>query len=401
MAMSSREKYLAIAVAGVIGLLGIQYVISSIRGGLDVKQQRLDTLTSKIEEYDRTLTDIAIATKRLNELKTKSLPNSEELAKNQYSAWLLDLAKQTGMQNVGLDRPQTSGMRSDAFTIYGFVLNGDMRIDDFLKLMHGYYDRDYLQRVRSLKVERHRDDPDVVKVKLDTEAIALKNAPAKQEPSLLSSGRLKKTVEQYQAEILARHPFAPPNRPPQISVAASHDVPRGREWTLELKAVDPDAKHKVKYHLLSEKPDDLNFNEESGKISWTPKADGSHELMVEAEDSGFPPKKSQQKLVLKVVDPPVPPPTVETPKFDVASQSFVSAILSGRDGAQVWIRTKTDNNLVKVGAGDDVSIGTVKAKVVEVNVDEQFVELETEGRHWTLGMDDASLQAAYSKSKEN
>lgn len=401
MAMNKREKYLAIGVASIVGIVAIQYVLSSVRGGIDAKQKRLDVLLTNIEKYDQTLTDCVLATKRLNDLKKKSLPSSDEVAKNQYSAWLLDLANKNGMQNVGLDRPEASGLRSDAFAAYRFVLNGDMRVDDFIKLVHAYYDRDYLQRIRSLKVERHRDDADHVRIKLDTEAVALKMAPARQEASLASSGRLKKSAQQYQAEILARHPFAPPNLAPQLSVAGSHDVPRDRDWSLELKAVDPDPKHKVRYELLSAKPEGLEFSEESGKISWKPKANGTHELLVQALDSGFPPKKSQQKLTLNVVDPPVTAPTVEAPKFDVASQSFVSAVVSGRDGAQVWIRTKTDNKLLKVKVGDDISVGNVKGKVIGVNVDEQFAELETEGRHWTLGMDDASLQAAYSRSKED
>ncbi len=75
--------------------------------------------------------------------------------------------------------------------------------------------------------------------------------------------------------------------------------------------------------------------------------------------------------------------------------------MSGRDGDVVWIRSKTETNKIQAAAGDEISIGTIKGKVIEVNVDEQFVELETEGRRWILSMDDASLQAAYKKSLKN
>ena len=45
--------------------------------------------------------------------------------------------------------------------------------------------------------------------------------------------------------------------------------------------------------------------------------------------------------------------------------SFVSAILSGRDGAQVWTRTKTDNKLYKVTVKvvNDPGTGQLYSKV--------------------------------------
>jgi hypothetical protein len=204
-------------------------------------------------------------------------------------------------------------------------------------------------------------------------------------------------LEQYASEILGRNPLAPPNQAPAFAVAPSHDVPRDRPWELELKAKDPDGRHRITYRLLSPKPEGLQLSEESGKLSWTPKANGKYEVVVEAVDNGFPPQQTEQKLVLNVTDPPAPP--VEGPAFDVASQSFVSAILSGRNGAEVWIRTKTDNQTKRLSEGDEVAIGTVKGKVVEVNVDSQFVEIETDGHRWTFGMDGGSLQEAFKKSK--
>jgi hypothetical protein len=397
MAMTKRERYLAIAVGGVVGILALQFMISSVRGRLDAKQKRLEDLNSKIETYNRKLTDCALAGARLNALKSKSLPKED--APRVYSTWLREMAEAAGVQNITLDAPTTgASIRSDAFTAYRFALKGEVRLDDLIKLLHNYYDRDYLHRVQSLKINPLAKEPERVSITLVSEALALKVADLKQPPSLAHSGRVTKSFEQYRDEILRRNPFAPPNKPPQFSVSPNKDLPREREWSLELKATDPDPRHRITYQLLSDKPEGLSFSEETGKLTWTPKQNGQYELLVKAVDSGFPPKTTEQKLTLKVVDPPAVAPPAEAPKFDAASQSFVSAILSGRDGAQVWIRTKTDNNLYKVKAGDEISIGTIKGKVIEVNVDEQFVEIESEGRRWTLGMDD-SLQAAFKKAQ--
>ncbi|MCC6511630.1 MAG: cadherin repeat domain-containing protein [Pirellulaceae bacterium] len=402
MAMSKREQFLAIAVSGVVGLLSVQFVVNSVRSGLQAKQNQLKSLEDKIETHDRKMTDSALATKRLNELKSKSLPKNREAAKNQYSAWLSELATQSGVQKVSLEDQQAAGLKSDAFSAYRFVLSGEIRLDNLIKLLHGYYNRDYLQRIRDLKITQLRDNPEMVQIKLDTEAIALASADLKQEPSLAASGRVPQSLEEYQTSILSRNPFAPPNRAPKFNVASSVDVPRDSDWSLEVKAVDPDNRHTVKYTLVSEKPEGLNFDETSGKFSWKPKANGNFDVVVQAIDTGFPPQKSEHKLTLKVVDPPAPPPppTVE-PQFDVASQSYVSAVLGGRDRNELWIRSKTDNKYFVAVAGDQIAVGSVKGKIVEVNVEEQFAELETEGRRWILSMDDPSLQAAYKRSLEN
>ncbi len=326
MAMSQREKFLAIAVAGVVGVIGIQFVIGSIRSGLEIKQRKLDALNRKIEEHDRKLTDCALATKRLNDLKSKSLPKNSESANNQYSSWLIELGSKSNLRNLKVELAQAGGLRSDAYTAHAFSLTGEIRIDDFIKLMHRYYDRDYLQRIRTLKMEPMRDNPDMINLKMVTEVLALKSADLKQPPSLASSGRVPESVDEYIQSILSRNPFAPPNKAPKFSLASTIDVPRDSDWSLDLKAADPDARHKVKFTLLSETPEGLRFSEDSGKISWRPKTNGTYELMLKVADNGFPPKESEQKLTLKVVDPPPPPKVVETPKFDVASQSYVSAI---------------------------------------------------------------------------
>jgi hypothetical protein len=289
------------------------------------------------------------------------------------------------------------GGRSEAFTVYRVALKGETRVDSLIQLLVNFYDRDYLHRVQNLKITQFPNEPERVSVSMIAEVLALKTADLKQAPSLASSGRLSKTASEYQDAILNRNPFAPPNRAPVFSTAANQDVPREKDWSIELKANDPDARHRIKYRLLSEKPEGMQFNEETGKLSWTPKSNGNYELLVEAIDSGFPPKKSEQKLVFKVIDPPAAP--VEGPQFDAASQSFVSAIVSGRSGSQVWIRTKTDNHTYKLSTGDEVSIGSVKGKIVDVNVDAQFVEMETNGHRWTFGMYVGYLQDAFKKAE--
>lgn len=100
-----------------------------------------------------------------------------------------------------------------------------------------------------------------------------------------------------------------------------------------------------------------------------------------------------------MVDPPKPvEPAPPPPKFDVATQAFVSSVTSGRTGTAASIRSRIEGKTIDLSAGTEFEIGSVKAKVVDINVSEQFVELESDGVRWTIDMD-TSLADAFAKSK--
>lgn len=118
------------------------------------------------------MADPATSTRSID-LKAKSLPKNPVEAKNQYPNWLSELAKKSGVENFQVDLGQGAGMSSAGFTVHRYVLTGEVRLDNLIKLLHGYYDRDYLQRIRSLKLTQVPTNPELVKIRLDTEALAL------------------------------------------------------------------------------------------------------------------------------------------------------------------------------------------------------------------------------------
>ena len=91
---------------------------------------------------------------------------------------------------------------------------------------------------------------------------------------------------------------------------------------------------------------------------------------------------------------------VEKPKFDAAEQSRVTAMVGGVKGPQVWVRSLTDGKSFQLSEGDDFEVGTIKAKVLSINLKESFAEFETEGIRWVVGMD-SMLKEAFEKSKIN
>ncbi len=398
MAMTQRERYLAMGVGVVVGLFGANYAFTTVRETLQHKQDLVDAARKESDSMKRIATSGAIAARKLDQLKLKSLPTKQETLVAQYKAWLTKTALDAGMTELNVNPPeQPFKTAKGAFKAYKFSLSGTCRTEQLLDLMAAYYDTDYLHSLQSLKVNMTKV-PNVVTILLESQALALDAASPNQEPTGQSSGRLAMTPDEYKQSILGRNPFSPPNHPPKFAGDKTFNIPRGAPWD-QVLATEDDENHDVVLSLVSEDvPEGLRLDGKTFK--WNPKENGTYELLVKATDSGWPRGTTEQKLTLNVVDPPKPDePVPPPPKFDVATQAFVSALTSGRFGPAASIRSRVEGKTVDLAAGSEFEIGSVKAKVVDINLSEQFVELESEGVRWTIGMDDTSLADAFAKSK--
>jgi hypothetical protein len=394
MAMNQRERYLAIGVGVVVGLFAVQYGFNSVRGKLQAKQDLVDAARNESDGLNRIATSGQIAARKLQQLNVKSLPTEKEALVAQYKNWLTSIALDAGMTNIKIVPPDRAAKTTNAYSAYNFTLLGTWGTDQGIELLAAFYDADYLHTLKGLKVVLTKV-PGVVDLTLDAQALALQGAGAKQERSTASSGRLARSVEEYKRAILDRNPFSPPNQPPSIA-ERKFEIPRGSRWSQALTASDAEA-HEVSFELVStELPEGMDFRR--GSFSWTPTENGEFEVVVKASDNGWPSKSIEEKLTFKVIDPPAPEVKAPEPTFDVATQAFVSALLSGRSGPEAWIRSRTEGKTLQLVEGSDLEIGSIKAKVVSINLNEDFIEFESDGAHWTIGMD-TSLADAYAKSQ--
>jgi hypothetical protein len=81
---------------------------------------------------------------------------------------------------------------------------------------------------------------------------------------------------------------------------------------------------------------------------------------------------------------------------DPAQQAFLTGLVTGRSGAQGWIRSQVDGLSVGIHEGADIQIGSVTAKVISIHVKGDYVELESDGVRWKMDMK-TSLAEAYQK----
>ncbi len=399
MAMSPREKLLAIGVGLTLGLFGVQYGISTIVKQITDKQALIDSARAEADGLQTLITQGMVSQKRVNDLKSKSMPTNEQYLMAAYGDWLTKLAEQSGVQDIKVSKIERPTKTTPAFKSYKFRLQGQCRTDQLLNLLAAYYERDFLHTITSLKCDMTKVE-NVLNIQMESEAMALRIADGRQPLSNGTSNRLSKPADEYKQAILEHNPFAPPNTPPKLATRTSQEVKRGSDWTLKLEGEDAEA-HPVRFELVSQElPPGLRFNANSGEISWKPSENGSHEIVVRAIDGGLPAKSTDHKLALKVVDPPPAPVKPVETKFDPASVSRISGMVGGREGPQAWIRSMADGKRMELSEGQDFEIGTIKGKVVSINLKESFVEVETEGRRWTVGMDEP-LSEAFEKSKKD
>lgn len=397
MAMTQRERYLAMGVGVVVCLFGANYAFTTVRETISGKQDLIDLARKESDDIRRVATSGALAARKLEQLKIKSLPTSQETLVAQYTGWLTRAAGDVGVNKIVVNPPQQPLKKTKAYDSYRFVLTGECRPEQWLDLLAKFYEADYLHRVQNTKVTMTKD-PNVVQFTLESHALALRVASPKQEPSGQSSGRLTMTADEYKQKILGRNPFAPPNQPPKLIVEKeSFDVPRGAPWDQILKTQDAE-NHEVELSIVSEKvPEGLSLSGQT--VKWNPQENGTYEVLVKATDKGWPRASTERKLTLNVIDPPKPvEPAPPPPKFDVATQAFVSSVTSGRTGTAASIRSRIESKTIELSTGTEFEVGSIKAKVVDINVGEQFVELESDGVRWTIDMD-TSLADAYAKSK--
>ncbi len=396
--MTKRERILASAVVIVLGLFVVQYLVNSVLGGLRDKQAAVDAARSRSADMDKLITDGKIAARALEDLARRSLPRDEQILVSRYRDWLTDLGHLVDLQEVEVTVPDRPLRTTSSYAVYKFSLHGVCKLDKMLELMGRFYDHNYLHSISNFSFDWV--DARTVKVHLESTALALNHAAPDQPPPTGPSGRLEMPWEEYRRIILNRNPFFPPNAPPRLGLASRLSIERGKPWQLALDAqIEDPEQNSVRVELVSKAlPPGLRLR--GNTLEWVPEENGEYEIVVRAEDDGWPRKSTERKLVLQVVDPKVEPavePEPEPPKFDPASQTYVSAVLGGRGGPEVWIRSRIDGKILKLRVGDEFEVGSVRAKVVDINLRENFIVLESDSMHWTVDMD-TPLSVAFERA---
>lgn len=397
MNLSPREKILAGGVGLVLFLFVGNYFWESIRSGFDAKENEILNLTKQRDNQKLQITEGTIAKSKLNRLVSQSLPSNEEKARAQYLEWLINLADECELIDP-LPKSMGDSTEKDLYQAFRFQLSGTGTVENATKLLHAFHAKDYLHRVLRFDMQPLPNSkiPNQLKIALDCEVLALKNANPVQTAPASNAPRLERPLEDYRNSIVGRNIFAPTNNAPIFEKSKLVSATLGIKMDVGLAAKDADPGQVVKYEFEGEPIRGMQLDPDTGNLSWTALELGDYKVGVRATDSGIPAKSSVQWVSIKVQEPP--PPVKKPKEFDIASQAFVSALISDGKGPQAWIRSKIDNKTIYVRAGEQLKLGDIEGKVISIGTD--FIEIETEGKRWTVGPDE-SLADAYKRGIED
>ena len=394
--MTPREKILAIGVGVAIVFVGGNYAWSSVSKGLQMKQNRVEKLGKDIADRTTMITNGLLDRNKLQAVTSTSLPSDVEQARAAYNEWLIGLREKSALTS-SVQNFNGLAVEKDVGKRLKFQINGRGTIENLTKLLYEYYEKNYLHRITLLRIDPVLREPNQLDITLVSEVLALENAsPTQAEPEGISY-RVKKTLAEYSNEIAGRNLFSPTNHPPKFSATATQEAIVGSPFTYDPGATDPDAGQYWQYEIIGDAPEGFKFGKGT-EAYWTPRKTGSYVVNFRVTDTGIPSKSADQTLTINVVDPP---PIVEPKKevkMDIALQAEVSALVSGRDGPEAWVRSKLEGKTLNLKVGDKLTLGSVEGIVLAIGAN--YMELETDGKKWTVGLDE-SLADAYQRMKTN
>lgn len=377
--MTQRERFLAILVGGLMVVGAIWWGLGKYRSAIKSRNNEIERLTMQSQQLNEQQLQGEYANRQMGEYMVRSLPGNVEIAQSKYQQWLISIVQANNISLPKVD-PNPSRMIGGLYQQLGFKVSGNADIASLVGLLHSFYAKDYLHRIRDLSVRAAKTGG--FNVELTIDAIALATAPDDLPEPGDRSWRVDSDLAAYRTPILNRNFFQPPNQAPRYDGNTTIEAIVARETPAPLTFKD-DEGNKLSYELVEGPTQWVSINAENGTLKINSEEKREFEITVRATDDGYPARTSEQTLTVKVVDPPPPPaPEPEKLKFDDATQTVLTALVQGRDEWTAWMHVRTRDTTLRLRVGDEFEVGSLKGEVVEVTP--RYVMLEIDGRRFSL-----------------
>jgi len=383
--MTKREKILAAAVVLMVLAVAFIFVTQSLQSEFVRRENRRTQLTEEVNNQDRIINQGKLAAKRLGQYSERSLPSNPTLARSLYQDWLLEMAVRTGFSGVNVS-PLPSRPVGDIYFQHSFLVSGRGDLPKLIEFLHGFHDKGYLHRVKTLAVKpvtRSRS----LDLSVTVEALSMNRAQDRDELHDPPAARsLPHELSEYVATIVDRNMFGPANNPPEISFLGTQTGHPGQSLRFRVQAKDVDELDELSYFLNGTPLEGARIHEDSGEVEWMPPALGEYEISVGVSDDGLPARVDTETVKIAIVEPPPPaeaPP--ERMEFDAAKHSVVTGITDAAGRREIWVSIRTEGRLLKLAEGDEVSVGSVQGVVNRIGA--KMAEIKThEGQVIIVGL---------------
>ena len=362
--MNPKERMLAIAVGGVFAAIVGYFALSYLTGQFSARNAEIAKLEGDVKKFKDQVFAGQVAAKKVTQYEARSLPPSDEVTRTLYSDWLLGEIEEAGLiqPDVGFESRVPEG---DLFVRQTFSISAQGTLPQVIDWLHAFYSVDWLHRVTRLRLKPVKESK-LLDIACTVEALSLRRAKETDQLEPRPGKRLAlPTLQDYHDTIGNRNLFGPANAAPKITISGSKDVYIGRAAELTIKGADPDKLDKLRYKLVQSPDESAKFDEEKGRLSWSPKETGKYEFVFEAIDDGLPNKTSnREKVVLNVTEqPPAQKPKLD---FDHARFTVLTAVIDLNGKGEVWLHVRPLGQTVKLHQGDEFEIGSIKGQVAQI-----------------------------------
>jgi hypothetical protein len=178
MALSKREKNLAVAAGVLVFPFAVWLVVGALGGSTRQLRAQKATLVSDINEAKDVIRRGREAQKQLDEWNRKSLPQDVKLAGSSYKLWLMQLCEsdryKTKFQNTQF-KPLNPKPLGEVGNQLAFTVSGMASLEQLTRWLYGFYTADYLHQIKGLTINPE-DESKRLRVDITVEALALHGA---------------------------------------------------------------------------------------------------------------------------------------------------------------------------------------------------------------------------------
>lgn len=174
MALSKREKNLAIITGALVAALGCWLLLSAVSAPARQRRATLHNLQQQLERKNRQIEAAQKSQDQLAQWRRRSLPSNLEMARSLYKNWLLGLATDAGLQDRRVE-PGEGRPQGDIYQVLPFTVRGRGTLDELTKFLYGFYSKGHLHKIRQLTLKPLEGSADL-QLTISIEALSLPDA---------------------------------------------------------------------------------------------------------------------------------------------------------------------------------------------------------------------------------
>jgi hypothetical protein len=376
--MSARERFLLTITAACFGLMLLYAVGSSVFSLFGNLATDLTTAQDAVDQKGRTLRRMNLDKRFLREKMERSLSSDPDRAQTQYKSWLIQLARDTDLDDFVILSGSAASVGKTYFR-HSFRITGKTDLKKGVEFLHAFYSAPILHRVQELNLTPGRSNEMMLTATI--EAIGMMDAPAMTEnwpgKGPVEDVLEKSDLEAYIASIVRRNLFGLPNKKPTFSGSSivSLTVGKNERFTINANAVEREQKI-ASFELVKTDLDPAPVISRTGSVSVRSDEEKSYQLTVLVTDSGFPAKTAERTYTLRFRPEREPTVRAKPPRFDNAQLAFFTGTVQIGDMVEAWILRREVGKVLKLHIGDEVQIGTVTGIVKEITF--KTIQIDTE-----------------------